>query len=78
MVVSMTYYALFHLIAFRGLRQGEACGQNRTEPTSVPLITVAKQLVVDGWEVYEDDHPKTDAGARTTVLDSDTVLGLPA
>jgi integrase len=27
---------------------------------------------VDGWEVYEDD-PKTDAGARTIALDSDTV-----
>ncbi|MFG3239828.1 tyrosine-type recombinase/integrase [Streptomyces sp. NPDC048157] len=36
------------------------------------LITVAKQLVVDGWEVYEDD-PKTDAGARTIALDADTV-----
>lgn len=39
------------------------------------LITVAKQLVVDGWEVYEDD-PKTDASARTIVLDSDTVQAL--
>ena len=39
------------------------------------LITVAKQLVVHGWEVYEDD-PATDAGARTIVLDSDTVQAL--
>ncbi|MET9828448.1 tyrosine-type recombinase/integrase [Streptomyces sp. NPDC006385] len=38
-------------------------------------MTVAKQLVVDGWEVYEDD-PKTDAGARTIALDSDTVQAL--
>jgi integrase len=30
---------------------------------------------VDGWEVYEDD-PKTDAGARTIALDSDTVQAL--
>lgn len=37
--------------------------------------TVAKQLVVNGWEVYEDD-PKTDAGARTIALDSDTVQAL--
>ncbi|MEV0277822.1 site-specific integrase [Streptomyces sp. NPDC050610] len=69
-------YALFHLIAFRGLRRGEACGQKWTDTNlDAGLITVAKQLVVDGWEVYEDD-PKTDAGARTIALDSDTVQTL--
>ncbi|WP_435838083.1 site-specific integrase [Streptomyces chrestomyceticus] len=69
-------YALFHLIAFRGLRRGEACGQKWTDTNlDAGLITVAKQLVVDGWEVYEDD-PKTDAGARTIALDSATVLVL--
>ncbi|MFC9884464.1 tyrosine-type recombinase/integrase [Streptomyces libani] len=30
---------------------------------------------MSGWEVYEDD-PKTDAGARTIALDSDTVRAL--
>ncbi|MCT9111817.1 hypothetical protein N4G69_40615, partial [Streptomyces mirabilis] len=30
---------------------------------------------MDGWEVYEDD-PKTDPGARTIALDSDTVQAL--
>ncbi|MET9809041.1 site-specific integrase [Streptomyces halstedii] len=69
-------YALFHLVAFRGLRRGEACGQRWTDTNlSAGLLTVAKQLVVNGWEVYEDD-PKTDAGARTIALDSDTVQAL--
>jgi integrase len=69
-------YALFHLIAFRGLRRGEACGQKWTDTNlDAGLITVAKHLVVDGWEVYEDD-PKTDAGARTIALDSDTIQAL--
>ncbi|MFJ9340229.1 tyrosine recombinase XerC [Streptomyces sp. NPDC101733] len=69
-------YALFHLVAFRGLRRGEACGQRWTDThLDAGLITVAKQLVVNGWEVYEDD-PKTDAGARTIALDSDTVHAL--
>ncbi|WP_235468662.1 site-specific integrase [Streptomyces platensis] len=69
-------YALFHLIAFRGLRRGEACGQKWADINlDAGLITVAKQLVVDGWEVYEDD-PKTDAGARTIALDSETVRSL--
>jgi integrase len=72
----LALYALFHLIAFRGLRRGEACGQKCTDTNlNAGLITVAKQLVVDGWEVYEDD-PKTDAGARTVALDSDTVQAL--
>ncbi|MFJ4125196.1 site-specific integrase [[Kitasatospora] papulosa] len=69
-------YALFHLVAFRGLRRGEACGQRWTDANlSAGLLTVAKQLVVNGWEVYEDD-PKTDARARTIALDSDTVQAL--
>ncbi|MDU8991977.1 hypothetical protein [Streptomyces mirabilis] len=43
--------------------------------TRTPVFTVAKQLVVDDWEVYEDD-PKPDTGARTIALDSDTVQAL--
>ncbi|MYY10057.1 tyrosine-type recombinase/integrase [Streptomyces sp. SID4919] len=67
---------VFHLTAFRGLRRGEACGQKWTDTRlDNGFITVAKQLVVDGWEVYEDD-PKTDSGARTIALDSDTVAAL--
>lgn len=71
-------YALFHLITFRGLRRGEACGQRWADTNlRAGLLTVAKQLVVDGWAVYEDD-PKTDAGARTIALDSETVAVLEA
>ncbi|MGW8881128.1 hypothetical protein [Streptomyces mirabilis] len=43
--------------------------------TRTPVFTVAKQLVVDDWEVYEDDL-KPDTGARTIALDSDTVQAL--
>ncbi|MFE3018161.1 tyrosine recombinase XerC [Streptomyces sp. NPDC059256] len=69
-------YALFHLTVFRGLRRGEACGQKWMDThLATGSITVAKQLVVDGWEVYEDD-PKTDSCARTIALDSDTVDAL--
>ncbi|MFD8810407.1 hypothetical protein ACFV23_02640 [Streptomyces sp. NPDC059627] len=69
-------YALFHPITFRGPRRGEACWQKWTDTNlDAGLVTVARQLVVDGWEVYEDD-PRTDAGARTIALDSDTVQAL--
>jgi len=71
-------YPLFHLVVFRGLRRGEACGQRWMDTDlAAQLLTVAKQLIVDGWEVYEDD-PKTDAGARTIALDADTVAVLEA
>ncbi|MCZ4120822.1 site-specific integrase, partial [Streptomyces sp. H39-S7] len=69
-------YAQFHLIAYRGLRRGESCGQKWTDTSlATGTMTVAKQLVVNGWEVCEDD-PKTDAGARTITLDSLTVAVL--
>lgn len=71
-------YALFHLVAFRGLRRGEAVGQawagidlDRGE------LTVAKTIVQDGWTPYESD-PKTDGSAATIHLDSVTVAVLRA
>lgn len=66
-------YAMWHLIAFRGLRRGEACGQPWSE-TNLPghTLTVTTQLVQDGWEIAESD-PKTDSGFRVIALDDDTV-----
>lgn len=62
-------YAMWHLIAFRGLRRGEANGRRRT---STPhSLTVSSQLVQDSWEVEASD-PKTDSGC-VVVLDDDTV-----
>ncbi|MCL6302933.1 tyrosine-type recombinase/integrase [Streptomyces kronopolitis] len=65
-------YGLYHVITFRGLRRGEACGlrktdRNRTQKT----LTIATQLVLDGWEVIEN-APKTDSGERVVVLDDYT------
>lgn len=69
-------YALWHLIAFRGLRRGEACGVRWDDVDLVAgTLTVAKALVQNGWTVYEGE-PKTDAGARTIGLDSATVEAL--
>lgn len=70
-------YALFHLITFRGLRRGEACGErwvdlNRKRRS----LTIATQLVQDGWEIVES-APKTNSGERVITLDgyTDEVLG---
>ncbi|WP_269855187.1 tyrosine-type recombinase/integrase [Streptomyces sp. RPT161] len=66
-------YAMWHLIAFRGLRRGEACGQPWSETDLANhTLTVTTQLVQDGWEVETSD-PKTDSGFRVVALDDDTV-----
>ncbi|MFJ2186408.1 tyrosine-type recombinase/integrase [Kitasatospora sp. NPDC087861] len=69
-------YAMWHVIAFRGLRRGEACGQPWSETNlDNSSLTVTAQLVQDGWEVQESD-PKTDGSFRTVALDDDTVAVL--
>ncbi|MFJ4972430.1 tyrosine-type recombinase/integrase [Streptomyces sp. NPDC088755] len=66
-------YAVWHLIAFRGLRRGETCGQPWSETNlDRHSLTVSGQLVQDGWEV-EASEPKTDSGFRVVALDDDTV-----
>lgn len=66
-------YAMWHLIAFRGLRRGEACGQPWSETNlDTHTLTVSAQLVQDGWQVETSD-PKTDSGYRVVALDDDTI-----
>ena len=63
-------YAVFHLMGSRGLRRGEAVGQDWHEiDLGSGLITPAKEIVVDGWDPYESE-PKTDGCANTIALDS--------
>ncbi|MEU4802828.1 tyrosine-type recombinase/integrase [Actinosynnema sp. NPDC023587] len=69
-------YALYHLVAFRGLRRGEACGIRWSDTDlDAGTIEVAEQLVQLGWEV-EAGTPKSDSGARTVHLDAESVKEL--
>jgi len=71
-------YALFHLIAFRGLRRGEAVGQDwRDVDLDGQSITIAKNIVVRKW-TPEEGTPKTDSSAATIALDSLNVAVLRA
>lgn len=71
-------YALFHLVAFRGLRRGEAVGQDWADiDLEHGELTVTKTIVQDGWTPYES-LPKTDGSAATIHLDSLTVAALRA
>ncbi|MFD3452754.1 tyrosine-type recombinase/integrase [Streptomyces sp. NPDC058691] len=65
-------YPMFHLMVFRGLRRGEAVGLPWAE-TDLTLGTVhiSEQLVASSYDVWEDT-PKSESGARTVKLDSET------
>ncbi len=65
-------YPLFHLIAFRGLRRGEACGLpwSETDLTG-QSITITAQITQIGWAA-EYGEPKSDASGRVVSLDNDT------
>ncbi|WP_236652147.1 site-specific integrase [Streptacidiphilus neutrinimicus] len=66
-------YTFFHLIAFRGLRRGEACGARWTDlDEENASLNVAVQLVQDGWDVYEG-IPKTEAGSRDVAMDTESM-----
>jgi integrase len=71
-------YAMWHLVAFRGLRRGEACGVRWMDINLADAsLSVATQLVQDGWEIAES-IPKTDSGTRTVALDTETLACLRA
>jgi integrase len=75
---SSRLYGFFHLIAFRGLRRGEGVGQDWVNvDLDGQAITIAKEIVVDNWTVFED-VPKTDGSAATIGLDTVNVAVLRA
>nr|WP_272923786.1 tyrosine-type recombinase/integrase [Streptomyces sp. SID3343] len=65
-------YALWHLVAHRGLRRGEACGQ-RWQDTDLDArtLTISIQLTEVGWKIVASS-PKSKAGERPVVLDKAT------
>lgn len=69
-------YALYHTIAYRGLRRGEGCGLHRAEYDSRgKKITIAWQVVQHGWEARLE-RPKTDGSYDDVPLDDGCVLAL--
>lgn len=71
-------YALYHLIAFRGLRRGEACGLRWPDlDLTGGIATVRWQIVQIGGTTTEG-QPKSEAGERQTALDNQTITELLA
>ncbi|MEE2038917.1 tyrosine-type recombinase/integrase [Nocardiopsis sp. CT-R113] len=66
-------HPLFHLIALKGLRRGEAVGlpwaNTRLTDAEADIRTQVVQL---SWETFTST-PKSEAGQRTITLDADTV-----
>jgi integrase len=69
-------YPLFHLIAYRGLRRGEAVGL-RWEDVHLEgrSLSITQQVVQLGWGL-EVGEPKTGSGSRTVSLDDDSAAVL--
>jgi integrase len=66
-------YALWHLVAHRGLRRGEACGLEWDDVAlSSGLVTILRQRICVGGDIIEDD-PKSEAGGRVIALDAGTI-----
>lgn len=71
-------YALYHLIAYRGLRRGEGCGLHRTDyDRTHKKITIAWQIVQHGWEPRLE-RPKTDDSYDDVSLDEGSITALDA
>ncbi|GAA4863957.1 site-specific integrase [Saccharopolyspora cebuensis] len=71
-------YALWHLIAHRGLRRGEAAALRWDDvDLAGGTVTVRRQLVVVDWKVSETP-PKSEAGERAVALDPGTLAALKA
>ncbi|MFF4050428.1 tyrosine-type recombinase/integrase [Streptomyces chartreusis] len=65
-------YPMFHLMTFRGPRRGEAAGLPWSETDlTIGTIHISEQLVASSYDVWEDT-PKSENGARTIALDSET------
>jgi integrase len=65
-------YPMFHLMIFRGTRRGESCGLPwRETDMTAGTVHISEQLVAASYDVWEDS-PKSDSGARTIRLDSQT------
>ena len=70
---SHEYAALYQLIAFTGLRRGEACGLRWIDLNlTAGRMTVAQQIVQMGWET-DITAPKSEAGGRDIGLDEHAV-----
>ncbi|WP_218040496.1 tyrosine recombinase XerC [Actinomadura sp. WMMB 499] len=70
-------YPLFHLMAFRGLRRGEACGLAWPDlDLDAATLTVRENRVKITYGEIEDGDPKSEGGDDTIALDSATVAVL--
>jgi integrase len=59
-------YALYHLIAYRGLRRGEGCGLRRADTdTDTAITTIRWQVTQLGWATEQTAPNQTPGNARS-------------
>jgi integrase len=65
-------YALFHLIAFTGMRRGEAIGLRWTDVDLVEPLIVVRSQVTDAGDGPKLGPPKSESGTRVVPIDGYT------
>ena len=71
-------HPLFHFMAYRGPRRGEACGLLDAEVRlGKGEVGIVNQIATHGYETHQKP-PKSEAGNRDVILDADTVAVLTA
>jgi integrase len=71
-------YVLFLLLAFTGMRRGEAVGLRWADvDVEAKVVLVVRQVVQIGWAT-EVREPKSEAGIRPVMLSDELVLELAA
>ncbi len=69
-------YALFLLLAFTGMRRGEAVGLRWADvDLDAKVVHVARQVVQNGWEI-EETEPKSESSIRPVMLPDELAIEL--
>lgn len=78
-VVGHRLYALFCIIAYCGLRRGEACGLRWDDVDfDAGAVAIGPTIVQVGWEAVEQDHAKADASEDWVSLEHLVMTALRA
>jgi integrase len=79
LVAGHTMFAVYHLIAMRGLRRGEACGLTWDDlDLDEGLAYISRQLQQGAGGQLKACPLKTESSLRTVALDPETVIVLRA
>lgn len=77
--LSPMWYAFFRLLAYTGMRRGEALALTWDDiDEDASTVSITKTVTRGNKGVYVSDSPKTDQSARTLLIDAETMATIAA